>query len=78
MVANNTWLILVCKDGQGVFDIIIPPKEFSVLAEKVREHNGQKKFSVLPGSFKVRRLGGGTEDLGKFVKNYEELQRAAA
>jgi len=78
LIAHNTWLILVCKDGQRVFDINIAPVEFIGLTEKVREYNGQKKFSVLPGSFKLRRLGGGTEDLSKFVNNYEELRRAAS
>gem|GEM_PF-2855110 len=83
MEKPGTFLIFVCKDGDRLFDFVIPPNRVTSLIKEVRDvpsMPGAKKFSIFRsnGTFKLRKQGGGTIDLDDYLGNYDELQRVAA
>ena len=78
----NTFLVLLCIDGDKRLDFVFPPERLSLLTTEVREVHGSTgglRFSVITSGsrYGLRRVGGGTVDITAYLHNYAELRKAA-
>ena len=78
----NTFLVLLCIDGDKRLDFVFPPERLSTLTTEVREVQGATgglRFSVITSGsrYGLRRVGGGTVDITAYLHNHDELRKAA-
>ena len=78
----NTFLVLLCIDGDKRLDFVFPPERLSTLTTEVREVQGATgglRFSVITSGsrYGLRRVGGGTVDIPAFLHNHDKLREAA-